>query len=233
MGFINNLKYILFPNRCVHCNCAVSKGHILCDECLEIWEKEKQKPCTHCGRPHIRCSCLLKLDEDVKIPVVYHLAEYKRDSVAADIIIALKRRENSDICKFLAEEFLENICDGEDFSDAVVTFVPRRREVVRETGSDQAMEISKAVCCLSGKEVFCAFKRKGRTDQKKLGVDERKKNALRSYELNKGVEGEIEGNSFFIFDDVITSGSTVLACAELLLEKGASKVTAVSVGRRT
>lgn len=233
MKILEKIKYFVFPNRCFRCNRAISEGQVLCEDCLELWEEEKKTSCRRCGRSHVSCSCLLKLDEEAKIPVIYHLAEYKRDSVAGDMIIALKRRQNSDLCRFLAEEFCKTACDGEDFSEAVVTFVPRRRDVVRETGSDQAMEIAKAVCQNTGKELFYAFKRKGRTNQKKLDSEGRRKNASFAYELIKGIENEIEGKSFFIFDDVITSGATVLACAELLLENGAEKVTAVSVARRT
>ncbi len=233
MELLERIKYFIFPNRCFRCNRATERGEVLCIECLDLWEEEKNAPCRRCGRSHIYCSCLLKPDEKGEIPVIYHLAEYRRDSVAGDMIIALKRRQNSDLCDFLAEEFCKTACDGEDFSDAIVTFVPRRREIVRETGSDQAMEIAKAVCQRTGKELCVAFKRKGRTDQKTLDTEGRKKNASSSYELVKGIENEIKGKNFFIFDDVITSGSTVLACAKLLLDNGAEKVTAVSVARRT
>ena len=233
MEILDRIKYFIFPNRCIGCNCAVDRSEILCPSCHDLWEQEKTASCRHCGRSHIHCSCLLKGDEKDLVSVVYHLAEYKRDSIAGNMIIALKRKQNSDICEFLAKEFCKSACDGEDFKNAVVTYVPRRKEVVRETGSDQALEIAKAVCRLTDKELVCCFKRKGKTDQKKLDAQGRRKNASGSYELLKNMEEQIEGKSFFIFDDVITTGATVVACAEILLEFGATKVTAVSVARRT
>lgn len=226
------IRYAIFPNRCIRCSRAVNINEVLCPECLELWEKEKKSPCKKCGRSHIDCSCLLKIDDKIKIPVIYHLAEYKRDSVAGDMIISLKTRQNSDLCRFLADEFCENLCNGEDFDEAVITFVPRRKEVIRKTGSDQAYEIAKAVCDRSGKELVSIFKRKGRKNQKELNYQERVKNASSAYELISEAEDGIAGKSFFIFDDIITSGATMLACAELLLERGAVKVTAVSVGRK-
>ena len=81
--------------------------------------------------------------------------------------------------------------------------------------------------------ISVTLKRKGKVDQKTLDVEGRRKNARNAYEFLPEAGELIQGRSVFIVDDVITTGSTVISCAELLLENGADKVVAVSVGRKT
>ena len=92
-SFFSEIKYFIYPNRCVNCDSAVSKGDVLCSECMELWEKEKISPCRNCGRGHIYCTCLLKQDEHNKVFSVFHLAEYAKESVAKSIIVQMKRRQ--------------------------------------------------------------------------------------------------------------------------------------------
>lgn len=229
----SNIRYFIYPCRCISCDKAVGKGEILCDECKELWEKEKHESCRKCGRPHVFCTCLLKSDEQDRVHSVYHLAEYKSDSIARKFIISMKRRQNDELTSFIASEMCRHICLGDTFKNSTVTYVPRKKEAVRETGSDQAKDIAEAVCRITGNEFMTALQRKGRVDQKTLDTEGRRKNAKNSYTICKEAEDRIKGKVFFLIDDVITTGSTMVACAEILLQHGADKVVAISVGRRT
>ncbi len=45
------------------------------------------------------------------------------------------------------------------------------------------------------------------------------------------VVGNIEGKTVFLFDDITTTGCSLLACKELLLDAGAAKVAMIALGQ--
>ena len=65
------------------------------------------------------------------------------------------------------------------------------------------------------------------TEQHKLEKEERRSHAENVYKAAKH-HSDIKGKTILICDDVITSGSTISACAERLKEMGAAKVYACS-----
>ena len=65
--------------------------------------------------------------------------------------------------------------------------------------------------------------------QKNLNAAERKINADNTYFLKDDVD--VKGKKFVIVDDVITTGSTINACASLLISAGATDFFPVSVSR--
>ena len=62
--------------------------------------------------------------------------------------------------------------------------------------------------------------------QTKLGIEDRKRNVARAFEVNP--LKEVEGKVCIVVDDVITTGATITACGEALLNHGASSVLAAS-----
>jgi predicted amidophosphoribosyltransferase len=59
--------------------------------------------------------------------------------------------------------------------------------------------------------------------------EERRANVLGVYSLSPGVE--VRGKSLLLVDDVVTSGSTLSACAKVLAEAGAEKVWCVTLAQ--
>lgn len=231
-GFLNGLKILLFPPKCIKCGSYTKQDECLCEECREAWEKEKTAKCNKCGQSHVKCNCPIK-DESSRLFGVFHLAEYKKDTLAADLVYKIKDGEHSPVNNFLAEELYERLKDRADFSEALVTYVPRRREAINKYGSDQAYELARELCRISEKEPVKLIVRKGKMDQKALNFEQRHKNVRNSYFIYEENAELIKGKRIFIVDDIITTGATVSHLAELLLERGAVSVSAVSVARRT
>ena len=67
--------------------------------------------------------------------------------------------------------------------------------------------------------------------QTKLAKELRKKNISKAFVVPKSSEYLIKGKSLILVDDVITTGSTTAACAEVLLKAGAGKVKVLSLAR--
>ena len=66
-------------------------------------------------------------------------------------------------------------------------------------------------------------------DQKSLSKNQRIKNVKSAYEVDEEALGGDVPNSVLLLDDVITTGSTLSACAETLKAKGVAKVAFISI----
>ena len=64
----------------------------------------------------------------------------------------------------------------------------------------------------------------GKREQKTLNAENRRKNALRSFSVDKRVS--VRGKRIMLIDEVSTTGSTLSAVGELLRNAGAADVSA-------
>lgn len=115
-----------------------------------------------------------------------------------------------------------------------------RRKPVRVKGCDQSKLLAEAIAKKLKLPVVRAIYRKKAegflffrhaTEQKMLTPSERKEAAARSYALTENAAPMIKGKAVYLVDDVITTGSTVSACADFLAEAGAAFITAVAVAK--
>lgn len=63
--------------------------------------------------------------------------------------------------------------------------------------------------------------------QHELTVKEREKNVIDLYKIRSGAN--VENKSILLFDDVITTGSTLTACSDALISGGAKSVCAITL----
>lgn len=68
------------------------------------------------------------------------------------------------------------------------------------------------------------FRTRNTPPQARLNLEQRSRNLFGAFEAKVNIEGK----SVLIVDDVITSGSTALACAEALKAAGAKQVGALA-----
>lgn len=114
-----------------------------------------------------------------------------------------------------------------------VCSVPGSAERRRARGYDQAAELAKAFCRLSGAEYFpdaLALVREP-LPQKSLSAAERRKNTEGVYRAS----GRQAGGTVLLIDDLMTTGATADACTAALLKSGAERVyvlTAAAVPER-
>ncbi len=78
--------------------------------------------------------------------------------------------------------------------------------------------------------VWNLLTRRRTASQKSLGRAERTDNALRSYSLRREAPKKLKGqNLVWLLDDVVTTGSTVEACARELLRGGVAEVRVLTL----
>jgi ComF family protein len=126
---------------------------------------------------------------------------------------------------FLAEKIVEvlKLFPPDEIKDAVLVPVPPRPGKIRKTGWDQIVCLSKFIRQRQDPPIIVrCLKRLKSQSQKKLDRKDRKAN-LKGRITAKGKVPE----NCILFDDVITTGSTIDACAAALKLAGAKHVYGV------
>ncbi len=232
---VNSLVALLFPPRCVGCDILLDEAEkrsdaALCPACKAEWDAAKQDTCGKCFSPISECRCMTELLEQSGCKAYVKLAYYqhgKSTPVANRVIYHIKNRRERRAPAFLARELARAI--GEPSADTVITYIPRRRGAVLETGTDQARALAEALAKELDLSVCrCLHRRRGRElEQKKLTPAERWRNARTSYEVDR--KFDLAGREVLLIDDIVTTGASLAACAKKLMRAGVSSVLCVSV----
>ncbi len=107
--------------------------------------------------------------------------------------------------------------------------VPLHKKRLKLRGFNQAAEIAQVIsdtCHIKTNTRICTRDR-DTDDQKSLPANRRKHNVDHVFTLNSS----LDGYRVAIVDDVITTGSTVTALADLLKQKGASSIEVIALAR--
>jgi ComF family protein len=104
---------------------------------------------------------------------------------------------------------------------------PSRR---KQRGFNQTEKLAEALARELLVSVFFALQRTRKTTpQVRLDAEGRQANVLGAFALTLG--SRVKGMRLLLVDDVITTGATLGACAEVLHAAGASSVSVVTVAR--
>jgi ComF family protein len=114
----------------------------------------------------------------------------------------------------------------------VLVPVPVHAERARVRGYDQAVLLAAAASDRLHVPWRPALERtRHTTPQFELGRRARRANVSGAFALRPGMAAGMKGRWPILVDDVVTTGSTLVACAEALYEAGAIAVSAVTVAR--
>ena len=206
-----------------------------CEDCESEWDDFLEVRCNRCGSDRFSCTCLpamvRKNFHDVCWSVFYNP---KSDRPSDLLVYKLKYQRNREIinfCAMLMKKSLERYCHKHsiNYREFAITYVPRRRWNRQLYMLDQSKELAKQLSLLLGIEFVDSMINKGKTDQKKLSAIERRRNAQGAYVLKKNFENKYK--KYFLVDDIITTGSTLVFCSRLLHEAGATDVIPVTYAK--
>lgn len=212
MGFKETILDILFPPRCAFCGALMEHtGDGVCHECAQHlpWREEDASLQTVNG---LDCAVTFYYEDMVKDGV--HALKFGKKSCRAAVF-----------GRYVAQTAAERL--GGRFD--AVTFVPvsARRNFSR--GFDQARLLAEAAAGAWGVKVEPAL-RKVRNNRPQSTVKtpvERRENVLHAYRVRP--QAQVAGRRFLLIDDVLTTGSTLAACAGTLLEAGAASVVCAAL----
>ena len=205
---------IVFPNRCPFCGDFIPYDRLCCDNCAVSIERAEF--CPKCGQ-HV-CKCASQsFSYDGCVTVIPYVG------LGREGILQLKYHNGFNAAKLLVPEVIKRLdCLG--YAD-IITAVPMTRSRRAETGYNQAEIIASLLSESTG--IPCDFKliSKRRTAplQHELSREEREKAASETYYPGRR-RRDISGMTVILCDDIITTGSTLSACAAVLKQIGAKAV---------
>ena len=216
---------------------------MLCPDCERALKREMMVQCRECYLPMADCRCVPKPMAARGFVAHLKLLPFSdtRYSTARSLVLHLKKSGDMRYYKALAELLLPSIraaikaqnkglvaAGKSPISDTVVSFLPRTPLQKRKHGVDQAACLAKAVSAALGVRMIPLFRRRGHSlVQKSLSRGERLANARKSLVLARGAgDLDLTDSLVLLVDDLVTTGSSMVAAAELLR---AGTLMAVSV----
>lgn len=200
---------ILFPSPCLHCGYL---GEPLCSQCFY------ELP----FYPHKRDL------EDLKVVSAYL---YEDKSLLAKLIYPFKYSHQADIFRIFVPGLRETLrLLSPNLTDLILVPVPLHKSRLLERGYNQSEVLAREVAKYLGCSVMPLLRRVKDTGfqshvKKK---EERKENMKDAFEVClKCTNGQI-----VLVDDIVTSGSTLLACARTLRAAGIENISALTLADR-
>lgn len=203
------LASFVFPPVCVGCGRNAFRGSELCGHCFAAASGTPSNVAAPPGIDFIACG-----------PVV-------GDATRA-LVHGLKyeghRRAASDLVRLAAPSVPDDFCP----SDCVLVPVPVHPHRRRERGYNQSALLASHWSRILSREVREDFliRRADTRTQTKLDADKRRDNLAGAFSVGKGFRKHVP---VVLVDDVLTTGSTLSACAAALLAAGCPEVRAICV----
>ena len=234
------LREYLFPFGCGGCGESLDGARDalsgLCEKCRTLFTSalESERRCNFCGKPLIseRETCLSCREKGAAEKGYYNesLARirvlFPYAGIFRSLLAAYKFNKSLGVGIFLARCLASSLesFDSEHLKEAAWVPVPPRPGKIKKQGWDQIEFLSKQLgnSGLDSIPVRRCLKRLRSRSQKELNQEERMTNLKgRILCVKKPPETAV------LFDDVITTGATLNACAAALLEAGCKKVYGV------
>jgi len=222
--YIKDFAGLIYPKVCYACgNVLLSDEEVVCTFCLY------ELPETNFHNDNDN-----KLSQifwgRVRLEGVTALFYYQKGSKVQRLIHEFKYRGKREIGVFTGKLLAGRLKEASNWKDIdVVLPVPLHPKKVRQRGFNQseyfAIGISEGLGIgLSVNNLVRQFHSESQTRKSKFM---RWKNVETVYEVKK--PGAIKGKNLLLVDDVITTGSTIEACTQKLLETEGTKVWAASL----
>ncbi len=215
----------LFPPVCAGCG---KRGQRWCDDCQRNALVLSGNICPCCGVPQESGALCFECSAD---PPKYHAlrswAIY--EGAVRSAVLQLKYKRNIALGDRLASLMIACLEKGKWAIDLVVP-VPMSLAHLARRGYNQAALLARPLALASGLAYQPRAMEKVRDIRTQVGLsaNQRRENVRGAFGAEPGL---VKGKSILLVDDVITTGSTLRACADALHSAGAGEVYGVSFAR--
>ncbi len=207
--FLSQLLDLIYKKRCYCCK-STKENSYLCSKC---YKSIKQLPHNS-----------LEVINGAK---VYSAAVYKNN--VQKIIRGLKYHKQRELAVYLAK-FMYEYWQKLEISKQqfVIVPVPISKKRMKERHYNHMSLVAKEFAKLTGYEINenLIIRVKDTKPQYKLNKTERAKNLKGAFEALKENFENLSEENFLIFDDILTTGSTVAEITKIFHKNGADKLTA-------
>lgn len=226
----------LFPKKCVSCKKA---GEYICTDCFTYLSFNDSSICLVCNKPaingltHPGCQTRYSIDGSFS-SIIYN-------PIAKKLIYNFKYKPYlSDLRSLLSELFYEGIIQNETLARTiqqlnhktiVLVPIPLHSSKLKKRGYNQAEILAKGLSERLG--IPCSdvlIRNKNTKTQFKLDRKERAENMHGAFAVRSNISISKYPNILLV-DDILTSGSTLLECSNVLKRAGAKKVFGLTLAR--
>lgn len=154
---------------------------------------------------------------------------YEYSGAVRDLIHKFKYDNEAWIADCASKE-LAKLYEETGWQCDIVTFVPMYEAKKRKRGYNQAEELAKRFCKITGTECASILKRTQNTiPQSYLDEEERMTNLKKMIVVHPACERFIKDKRVLVIDDIMTTGSSLNECAKALKNAGCSEVYGLSL----
>lgn len=223
---MNSLAELVVPTYCAGCERPSS---LLCADCLQELESyHRSQACPLCASPAGALNCTECATTDFSFRHTTALGVL--DGALARAIVLYKDAHERRLGPVLGTALAQRVI-AFGVSPEVVTWVPPTNRALRQRGFDHARLLAETLADVMGVSVCACATRPVAPDLRGLDAGARRVVTLSSFRSIESHESLIRQKSVLIVDDVFTTGSTVEAMSQLLLQAGAASASVAVVAR--
>ena len=156
---------------------------------------------------------------------------YEAHSETANILYELKYKSHPEIGEVMGRLVAKELQPSGFFDgiDGIVP-IPLAKKRQRQRGYNQSLEIARGISEITNLPIYNKVVRRNvfEGSQTNKGRWERNENVEKVFEMTD--TSPIQGKHLLIVDDVVTTGATILACAQELCKAGNVKISVLSLG---
>jgi len=212
----------------------------VCLTCEQLLVGSESRICTPCWKSFARidsshptwCEILGKFRTEGAVEDVLSCFLFEKEGKLQEVIHHLKYGGMKSLGIRLGGELGERFCLETKFNTADILIpVPLHKLKQRERGYNQSEYLCRGISQACGIPVAATLlaRTKYTQSQTQLSLRERQANMREAFLLHPAAASGIRGKSCVLVDDVITTGSTINACARELLAAGAARVYGASI----
>jgi ComF family protein len=209
------INFVL-PNSCLCCESPIAPGErFICRNCFQKLEKFDQ--------PHPW------KDEFIGKGIIDNSlsAFWFREGTAIQTLLhSMKYEKMKSVGRMLGSQIGSSIAELNGIAFDYTVPVPLHKARIRDRQYNQSEFIARGVSEVLNTIVLndVLVRTRYTQTQIKLNKAERKENVKGAFEVNQKHKDKITDKNIIVVDDVITTGATILECAEVLKQAGAGKI---------
>ena len=226
---------ILLPPRCLDCGTLVDRQGGLCATCWAGIQFAAPPWCDCCGLPFdlpaapgaVCAAC-------TQNPPPYDRARavFAYDDATRDLILRFKHADHTLVGRPFARWMVRAGADLWPTADLLVPVPLHRRRLIARR-YNQAAILALGIACETGipalPDLLCRVR--ATPSQGGLSVADRRANVRDAFAVRPKHSAALAGRTVVLVDDVLTTGATVEALSDVLLDAGASGVSVVTLAR--
>lgn len=232
-NWLKNSLFSFFSGQCLLCLTPTQNMHLLCSDCEKDLPKNNFH-CIICSAPFasshnqqnaLICGKCQKSPPHYSTSIIPHIYS----SPLKQFITQLKFHHNLSYVPVLAHSFIEAVKARKNNLPECIIPVPLHSERLRERGFNQALELARIISkqLKIPLDYSLSQRNKATPFQSGLSAKQRKQNLKNAFSINKSRSYK----HVAIFDDVVTTGTTVNELAKQLKQNGVEIIEVWAIAR--